>query len=116
MADWTFTPTYAHVIRRDPPRTLISRYEDGNETRRQKHSTFLRRFDQRHEGLTASEASSMVTFYDGKGLLTSFSIVTYDPSEAAATEATVRFAEPLTMVQVAPDVFDARVRFVEVVS
>jgi len=113
MADWTYTPVYSHSIRQDPPKTLITRYEDGTEDRRQKHSNQTRHFTEQHV-IDAVDMDAMVDFYETKGTLTSFSKVSYDPSEAPATEVTVRFVGPIVYAQIALDQFEATVQLVEV--
>lgn len=93
--------------------TLISRYEDGTEDRRQKHFNKTRHFSEEHV-VDAADMDAMIDFYELKGTLTSFTKVSFDPSEAAATEVTVRFVGPISYVQVANGQFEATVSFVEV--
>lgn len=58
----------------------------------------------------------MVTFIETKRKATAFTKKTYDPSEAANTECTVRFDPDLpTITQVGPDAFDVECEFLEVV-
>jgi hypothetical protein len=48
MADWTWVPSYVYDITREGPRVLITRYEDGSESRRVKTTTNLRTFSEKH--------------------------------------------------------------------
>jgi hypothetical protein len=116
MADWTHVPAYPHTIRRDPPPTLISRFEDGVEQRRKKHTTFLRRFSE-HYVTDATTMDAMLDFFAARGVDVTFTKIAYDPSDAApgTTEVTVRFVEAFTFDRGAVNTYETDIEFLQVI-
>ena len=115
MADWAYVPNYSHRLSVVPPPTLISRFEDGKELRRQKHATFLRELEEDYT-FTGSERDAVQTFYEGKGLLTTFTKLGYDVFGTPSHEITVRFDGPLEFTTDGFGVYNATIRFVQVVT
>jgi len=113
MADWAYIPSYDYMGDVDSPPTLITRYEDGTEHRRAKHTSFPRTFTEVHI-VDGTDMDAMLDFFRTKGLLTSFTKVSYDPSEAPATEATVRFTSSFKFVRGGNDEFSTTIVFIEV--
>ncbi len=114
MADWTFVPDAdAYTVEASAPPTLISRYEDGTEDRRQKHSNFPQNFREKHT-VDSSDMETMLDFFDARGMLTTFTKVSYLPHEAALHEVTVRFASPIRFVDVGPDEWETTIEFEKV--
>ncbi|MDQ7008300.1 MAG: hypothetical protein Q9Q40_13855 [Acidobacteriota bacterium] len=118
MADWTWTTTHAeypYTGKRIAPPTLVTRYEDGSEHRRQKHSNFIREWTEVYD-VDEATLASMLNFYDARGTYTTFTKVSYDPDDATpgTTEATVRFVEPMTYERVAVGSYRVTVKFTEV--
>ncbi len=88
-------PSYPYNVARTGPPTLINEFEDGTETRRQKHSNIGKLFTARY-AVDRPTLEKILDYFDLKGLLTSFSMVGNDANDAAwgTTTYTVRFAEP----------------------
>lgn len=96
MADWSYTPRWQSSIEFAPPATLVSTLSDATEIRRQKHSNAPETWTEEY-WFSGSEFDAAKTFYDGKGLLTSFTKVSYDVHGTPTQERTVRFAGPFTL-------------------
>lgn len=116
MADWTFIPDYPASMVEEPPPTVIQRYSDAGEHRRETHSTQLRFWTERYTFEGASEAASVRAFWKARRLVNTFTKVTYDENDAPAAEATVRFARKFRLRRTASDVWTAQIEFVEVAT
>lgn len=114
MADWTYVPVVdpPPSFRDNPPVTLISRFEDKKEIRREKNANFDREWAEFYL-FTSTEADAARDFWRTKGLLTTFTKITYDPREAAGSTATVRFSREFEWGE-SGELFSCTVYFVEV--
>lgn len=118
MADWTYTTTHAeypYKVSRTAPPVLITRYEDGTEHRRQKHSSEIRHFVETYN-VNQTTLDAMLDFWESKGLLTSFTKVSYDANESSPSthEVTVRFEKAPEYSWIAVDLYQITFHFVEV--
>jgi len=114
MADWTFVPVSDSppAFRDRPPVTLISRFEDQKEIRREKNGSFVREWVESYQ-FTATEADAARDFWRTKGIVTTFTKLSYDPREAGGALATVRFASEFEWGE-SGEVFPCTIQFVEV--
>lgn len=110
MADWPvggLVPNVSHVIEREGPPTLRTRFEDGSESRREKHQNNPLLWRQRFRATTA-EAKTVFDFVATKRLLTSFTALTYDPEAVNpdTEEASVVFHEYPSSVEIFSGLFE----------
>ena len=114
MADWEYDPEPGYEVEPVGPTVLVTDYEDGSQTRRQKNSTVKRIFRGRFLASLAT-AKSMLDFLYGKGLATSFTILTWDPRSAdpPAEVATVYLEELPKTRQITPSRVELEVEFRE---
>lgn len=108
-------PRYPHRVRRQPPPTLITEYEDGQETRRLKGGSERRIFDQDWV-VVKNHLDAMLDFWESVGLFTSFTFVTFDANESVGTECDVRFREPPSYNYVANNLYEVETSFIEVIG
>lgn len=115
MANWEYTPAYGFVTKRHGPVTLVSRFEDGTETRRQKSSAVVRHFEQTHT-VDKATADAMLDLFHSWGLSTTFTMITWDPRAATPStdEATVRFESEPVLTQVSASLYQLRCNMIEV--
>jgi phage-related protein len=103
MADFTLT-NYSKVEEIIEFKTLVTRFENGSEQRRNKWGNPLKTFRLSYQNRPESEVDSLKTFFEEKkGAYTAF---TFDnPNDE--TEYNVRFAsDSLEVKRVAYDVYD----------
>lgn len=123
MADWPPSgmsnfgfPGFEHEIRREGPETLITRFDDGTELRRQKNNVITRLFKEVWE-VNRDDAKTMIEFYNLKGMEAVFDKLALDPlsGDNFSTDlATVRWDEPIRVTQIGPKWFRIVCRFIEV--
>ena len=113
MADWAFVPTKRVEIEEVGPKTLVKEFEDGSTSRRRKSSATKRRWSERYN-FSSADCATAKAFFRTKGTDVTFSKVTYDPEEAADTEADVTFSSKTFKAKnVAPGEWEVSLRFVE---
>jgi len=124
MADWPIAgmnnqgfPMLDFVIERIGRPTLVSAYEDGGEDRRQKHTTQFRRWRERWE-LNRVDMKAVITFYETKGTVTSFSRLAMDAMDGTfgTDTATCRFERSPTYTQFGPNRYHCSLVFKEVTA
>ena len=115
MADWEHEPSKPARITREAAPVLITRFEDGTETRRQKHSNITRHLEHEYDD-TLANAKTKLDFAETKGLLTTFTMFTWDPSATTPSTdtANVRLEEMPSSEYLGPNLIRTRWRFVEV--
>jgi hypothetical protein len=115
MADWEYIPATPARIDRAAPKTLITRFEDGRELRRQKHSWSPRTITHKYS-TRAEQFSDMIAFAESKGLNTTFTMLSFDPKaiDPDTDAATVRFLAFPSTAEVAVRVYHHTWRFLEV--
>ena len=108
-------PGFTHRIERINREALVTRYEDGTESRREKSSTTLRRWTERW-AVNRTDMKAMLVFYETKGLVTTFTKLALDASDATfpTTEATARFEQQPVYDQVGPNWYHVTFTFIEV--
>jgi len=123
MADWPIAgmsnfgfPGFVHRVELIGRPTLVSRYEDGKETRRQKHASELRRWTERW-AVNRTDMKAMRAFYDSKGTATTFTKLALDAADVTfgTDTATARFERPPAYDQVGPSWYHVTFTFIEVV-
>ncbi len=102
MADWAYIPMFPYNVQRSDS-VLINEFEDGTETRRQKHSNIGKVFSGRY-AVNRPTLSAMMDFHDAKLTFTSFTIIGYDANDGTwgTTEYTVRFFQMTDYDQIGP--------------
>jgi len=122
MADWPIAgmnnfgfPGLNHRIERLNRVTLITRYEDGSESRREKSAATLRRWVERW-AVNRTDMNAMVAFYESKGTLTAFTKLALDATDAAfgTDTATARFEKQPVYAQVGANWYHVTFTFIEV--
>ena len=111
MADWEYAPRPPKTIERMEPELIAYRFTDGSEHRRQVPGISYRRFTETHR-FDAATATAALTFLDGKGLNTPFTIKTDDPKDAGG-EVTVRQEVPPRVNVLYPNQIEITVTFIE---
>ncbi len=115
MADWTYVPMREGWRRtRVPPRTLINRFADGKETRRQTESAFSTRWSERYV-FDGTERDAAHDFFELKGTLTQFTKLAYDDHAAPTGEKTVRFDGSWEESRLGVNAYEVVLGFLEVV-
>ena len=116
MADWEFIPTPPNVVERTGPPTLVTKFADGTEVRRQKSAVVMRTFPQAYLFQTRAEVDTKLEFWKTKLLLTTFTILTFDADAAnpLTDEATVRFADTPRVEQISGTIYNFECEIVEV--
>lgn len=112
MADFAFAPEIVppQSVQYGPPPTLLTVLEDGKAVARQKHANMPELWSETFK-LVGSEFDSLKTFYDLKGLLTTFTKLSYDVHGTPTTERTVRFAGPLEWQRAGQDYYIVTLTF-----
>lgn len=123
MADWPIAgmsnfgyPELGLRITREGPRVLVSRYEDGKETRRTKSAAIPRRFFEPWH-LTRTDMDAVLDFYESVGTGTTFSKLLLDPISGAnflTDVVNARFAAPPSITQIGPNWYEVTLEFLEV--
>lgn len=89
MADFTLVPDYSFETTREY-KTLISKFENGTEQRRQKWSANLKSWKLIYKNQSATDKGTILTLFDAKkGAFTAFTWTNPEDS----TDYTVRFKE-----------------------
>ena len=110
MADWTFAPEIDASAEWGPPPTLQTTLSDGKVISRQKHANAPETWEEEFK-LSGSEFDTAKAFYESKGLITSFTKLSYDLFGTPTTERTVRFASPFAWTRAGEDYFIVRLTF-----
>ena len=116
MADWNFDPPYPYRSRVEVAKMLANELEDFSEIRDPKGSDNAGTYREPHSMVTSAELASMMAFFYSKGLDTSFTKRTFDPSSvgydstdvlsATGPVETVRFLKEPTWTHTGPDTFN----------
>ncbi|MCP3904790.1 MAG: hypothetical protein GY715_14275 [Planctomycetes bacterium] len=116
MADFPFIPLQGDfkLISEEPP-TLESTFEDGTIVRREKRTTAPRQW-QMTLYLDATDIATFRTFWLARRLATTFTQITYDPNDAPAGEANVKFLERPTISFRGPDWHVVRLSTIEALA
>lgn len=103
MADFTLT-NYSKVEESTEYKTLITRFENGSEQRRNKWGSALKTFHVTYQNRPESEADDLRTFFDNE--MGAYGTFTFKkPNDS--TEYTVRFAtDTLEIKRIAYDAYD----------
>lgn len=101
-ADWTFVPDYVYSRKYEVPGQLRNELDDHSEIRADKYPVIGGTFTEKHT-MSAADLKSALDFFEAKKLTTSFTKLSFDPSDAAFDPAdpaaatgptqTVRFAD-----------------------
>jgi hypothetical protein len=94
VADWTYAPIIDDAaVESGPPVTLQTKLDDGKVISRIKHANIPERWTETYQfdGTTFDTAKA---FYDARGIVTSFTKLSWDVYGTPTQERTVRFASP----------------------
>lgn len=83
MADWEYAPKSLTIERTSPP-TLVTEYEDGSLSIREKNTTTKRIWREVHSQPEAT-TRAMIAFAKTKKLSVSFTKFTFDPEDTNPT-------------------------------